>query len=82
VGDGFPSLVETQSGRHLIMKLSGVGQGPAGLATEFIATHATQLVAAADTLQDLCVGDRVVFETGPSPKKPDRLEARNVRVLN
>src|SRR5215813_3058215 len=42
-GGGFPSLVETQSGRRLVMKLSGVGQGPAGLATEFIATRLASL---------------------------------------
>src|SRR5262245_23327615 len=36
-GGGFPSLVETTSGRHFIMKLSGVGQGASGLLAEFIA---------------------------------------------
>jgi hypothetical protein len=43
-GGGFPSLVETQSGRRLVMKLSGVGQGPAGLASEFIATRLARLL--------------------------------------
>jgi hypothetical protein len=38
-GGGFPSLVETISGRRLIMKLNGVGQGVSGLLTEFIATR-------------------------------------------
>lgn len=38
-GGGFPSLVETSSGRRAILKLSGVGQGPAGLLTEFVATR-------------------------------------------
>jgi hypothetical protein len=38
-GGGFPSLVETSSGRRAILKLSGVGQGPAGLSTEFVATR-------------------------------------------
>jgi hypothetical protein len=38
-GGGFPSLVETTSGRRFIMKLSGVGQGVSGLLTEFIATR-------------------------------------------
>src|ERR1700754_4095160 len=42
-GGGFPSLIETQSGRRLLMKISGVGQGPAGLATEFIATRLASL---------------------------------------
>ena len=36
-GGGFPSLVETISGRRYIMKLVGVGQGAPGLLTEFIA---------------------------------------------
>jgi HipA-like kinase len=43
-GGGFPSLVETTSGRRLVMKLSGVGQGPAGLATELIATRLARLI--------------------------------------
>jgi hypothetical protein len=38
-GGGFPSLVETTSGRRFIMKLSGVGQGESGLLTEFVATR-------------------------------------------
>ena len=37
LGGGFPSLVKTTVGRHLIMKLRGVGQGTPGLLTEFIA---------------------------------------------
>ena len=37
LGGGFPSLVKTTTGRHLIMKLRGVGQGTPGLLTEFIA---------------------------------------------
>ena len=37
LGGGFPSLVKTTAGRHLIMKLRGVGQGTPGLLTEFIA---------------------------------------------
>ena len=36
-GGGFPSLVETISGRRYIMKLVGVGQGASGLLTEFVA---------------------------------------------
>ena len=36
-GSSFPSLVETASGRLLVMKLSGAGQGSRGLATELIA---------------------------------------------
>lgn len=36
-GSSFPSLVETASGRPLVLKLSGVGQGARGLATELIA---------------------------------------------
>jgi hypothetical protein len=36
-GSSFPSLVETTSGRLLVLKLSGVGQGARGLATELIA---------------------------------------------
>ena len=36
-GGGFPSLVETTSGRRYIMKLVGVGQGAAGVLTEFVA---------------------------------------------
>jgi hypothetical protein len=38
-GGGFPSLVETISGRRFIMKLNGVGQGVSGLLAEFIATR-------------------------------------------
>jgi hypothetical protein len=38
-GGGFPSLVETSSGAHAILKLSGVGQGAAGLLTELVATR-------------------------------------------
>jgi hypothetical protein len=38
-GSSFPSLVETSSGRLLVLKLSGVGQGAGGLATELIAGH-------------------------------------------
>jgi hypothetical protein len=38
-GGGFPSLVETISGRRFIVKLSGVGQGVSGLLTEFVATR-------------------------------------------
>jgi hypothetical protein len=37
-GSTFPSLVETESGRLLVMKLSGAGQGSRGLATELIAS--------------------------------------------
>src|SRR5262245_42858069 len=37
-GSGFSSLVRTTSGRHFVMKLSGVGHGEARLTTEFIAT--------------------------------------------
>jgi hypothetical protein len=36
-GSSFPSLVETTSGRLLVMKLSGAGQGNRGLAAELIA---------------------------------------------
>ena len=36
-GSSFPSLVETASGRLLVLKLSGAGQGARGLATELIA---------------------------------------------
>ena len=36
-GSSFPSLVETASGRLLVLKLSGAGQGSRGLATELIA---------------------------------------------
>jgi hypothetical protein len=43
-GGGFPSLVETSSGKRYVMKLSGVGQGAAGLATEFIATRLAALL--------------------------------------
>ncbi len=38
-GSGFPSLVQTTSGRRFVMKLSGVGQGVHGLITELIATR-------------------------------------------
>jgi hypothetical protein len=41
-GDGFPSLVETDTGRRFVMKLSGTGQGAAGLAREFFATRIAQ----------------------------------------
>jgi len=37
-GSGFSSLVRTTSGRHFVMKLSGVGHGEARLTTEFVAT--------------------------------------------
>jgi hypothetical protein len=37
-GSSFPSLVETSSGRLMVMKLSGAGQGARGLATELIAS--------------------------------------------
>jgi hypothetical protein len=43
-GGGFPSLVETASSGRYVMKLSGVGQGAAGLATEFIATRLAALL--------------------------------------
>jgi hypothetical protein len=43
-GGGFPSLVETASGGRYVMKLSGVGQGATGLATEFIATRLAALL--------------------------------------
>jgi HipA-like protein len=36
-GSSFPSLIETSSGRLMVMKLSGAGQGARGLATELIA---------------------------------------------
>lgn len=36
-GSSFPSLVETSSGRLLVLKLSGAGQGARGLAAELIA---------------------------------------------
>ena len=36
-GSSFPSLIETTSGRLLVMKLSGAGQGSRGLAIELIA---------------------------------------------
>src|SRR5882724_5415890 len=36
-GSSFPSLVETSTGRLLVMKLSGAGQGARGLAIELIA---------------------------------------------
>jgi hypothetical protein len=38
-GGGFPSLVETASGRRFVMKVTGAGQGAAGLASELIATR-------------------------------------------
>jgi hypothetical protein len=38
-GGGFPSLVETSSRRRAVLKLSGVGQGAAGLLTEIVATR-------------------------------------------
>jgi hypothetical protein len=38
-GSGFPSLVETEDGRRFVMKLTGAGQGAAGLAIEMIATR-------------------------------------------
>jgi hypothetical protein len=38
-GDGFPSLVETDSSKRYVMKLAGVGQGPRGLVLEFIAAR-------------------------------------------
>jgi len=43
-GSGFPSLVQTDSGRHFVMKLSGVGQGVSGLLSEFIATRLANLL--------------------------------------
>jgi hypothetical protein len=36
-GSSFPSLVETVSGRLMVLKLSGAGQGARGLAAELIA---------------------------------------------
>jgi hypothetical protein len=36
-GSSFPSLVETASGRLMVLKLSGAGQGARGLAAELIA---------------------------------------------
>jgi hypothetical protein len=42
-GSGFSSLVRTTSGRHFVMKLSGVGQGEPGLMTELIATRMADL---------------------------------------
>jgi hypothetical protein len=36
-GSSFPSLVETDTGRLVVLKLSGAGQGSRGLATELIA---------------------------------------------
>jgi hypothetical protein len=38
-GSSFPSLVETSSGRLLVMKLSGAGQGGRGLGNELIASN-------------------------------------------
>lgn len=43
-GGGFPSLIQTSSGGRYVMKLSGVGQGASGLATEFIATRLAALL--------------------------------------
>jgi len=42
-GSGFSSLVQTTSGRHFVMKLSGVGHGGPGLMTELIATRLADL---------------------------------------
>src|SRR5262245_40884554 len=42
-GSGFSSLVRTTSGRHFVMKLSGVGHGEPGLMTELIATRLADL---------------------------------------
>jgi len=42
-GSGFSSLVRTTSGRHFVMKLSGVGHGAPGLMTELIATRLADL---------------------------------------
>jgi hypothetical protein len=41
-GSSFPSLVETSSGRLMVLKLAGAGQGPRGLAAEFIASSLAQ----------------------------------------
>jgi hypothetical protein len=42
-GSSFPSVVETSSGRLLVMKLAGAGQGSRGLATELIASNIARL---------------------------------------
>jgi hypothetical protein len=42
-GSGFSSLVRTTSGRHFVMKLSGVGHGAPGLVRELIATRLADL---------------------------------------
>jgi hypothetical protein len=42
-GSSFPSLIETASGRQLVLKLSGAGQGSRGLATELIAGSIARL---------------------------------------
>jgi hypothetical protein len=42
-GSSFPSLVETSSGRLLVLKLSGAGQGSRGLAAELIAGNLAAL---------------------------------------
>lgn len=42
-GSSFPSLIETVSGRLLVLKLSGAGQGIRGLATELIAGSIARL---------------------------------------
>jgi hypothetical protein len=42
-GSSFPSLVETASGRLMVLKLSGAGQGSRGLAAELIAGNLAAL---------------------------------------
>jgi hypothetical protein len=42
-GSSFPSLVETSSGRLMVLKLSGAGQGSRGLAAELIAGNLAAL---------------------------------------
>jgi len=64
-GDGFPSLVETVKGRRYVMKMSGVGQGPAGLLTEIVAARvATALGLGVPATSVLHLGKDVPWEVG------------------
>jgi len=64
-GGGFPSLVETISGRRFIIKLSGVGQGVSGLLTEFVATRlAAALGLKVPRVLPLMLGKALPWQTG------------------
>ena len=64
-GGGFPSLVETISGRRFLMKLSGVGQGLSGLLTEFIATRlAAACGLKVPRVQPLMLSKALPWQTG------------------